>query len=105
MTVAPTGQSINNDGCMTNPYTGPASGANPLADRSTWCNRQDWIRTVVDLEGLDGQSLQFRYRLGTDGSVRADDWHIDDVRVQSCEFVQEELFDDGFETLAPERNL
>ena len=62
---------------------------------------QDWTRTVVDLTGLDGETVQFRYRIGTDSSVAADDWHIDDVRVQSCIVVEEEIFADGFETPTP----
>jgi hypothetical protein len=84
----------------TNPYTGPLDDRynNPLAGRDAWCGSQDWTRTVVDLTGLDGETLQFRFRLATDESVAADDWHIDDVRVQSCVVVQEEIFADGFET-------
>ena len=84
----------------TNPYTGPIDGgfSNPLAGRSAWCGTQDWTRTVVDLGGLDGQTLRFRYRIATDSSVGADGWHIDDVRVQSCIVVTEEIFEDGFES-------
>jgi len=87
----------------TNPYVGPIDDgfSNPLAGRDAWCGFQDWTRTVVDLAGLDGQTLQLRYRLATDSSVAADDWHIDDVRVQSCRVVQEEIFADGFETATP----
>ena len=87
----------------TNPYVGPIDDRydNPLAGRDAWCGLQDWTRTVVDLTGLDGQTLQFRYRLATDSSVAADDWHIDDVLVQSCRVVEEEIFADGFETALP----
>lgn len=100
-------QSINGTRLQTNPYTGPVDNryGNPLADRDAWCGLQDWTRTVVDLTGLDGETLQFRFRLGTDSSVAADDWHIDDLRVQSCEVVQEEIFDDGFENVTPARNF
>ena len=87
----------------TNPYTGPLDSGfgNPLGGRNAWCGTQDWTRTVVDLTGLDGETVQFRYRLATDEVVAEDDWHIDDVRVQSCIVVQEEIFADGFETPAP----
>jgi hypothetical protein len=85
---------------QTNGYTGPLDNrfGNPLGDRDAWCGSQDWTRTVVDLTGLDGETLQFRFRLATDSSVAVDDWHIDDVRVQSCIVVQEEIFADGFES-------
>jgi len=87
----------------TNPYTGPINGGfqNPLGGRNGWCGTQDWTRTIVDLTGLDGETIQFRFRLGTDSSVPEDDWHIDDVRVQSCIVVEEEIFADGFETPTP----
>ena len=31
-----------------------------------------------------GDTVQFRYRLGTDDSVGIDGWYLDDVKVQSC---------------------
>ena len=83
---------------QTNPYTGPVDGGfgNPLAGFPAWCGVQDWTRTVVDLTGLEGLDLQFRYRLGTDSSLPADSWRIDDVLVKSCE--AELIFSDSFET-------
>lgn len=86
---------------QTNPYTGPVDGGfgNPLAGSPAWCGIQDWTRTVVDLGGLEGLDVQFRYRLGTDSSVPAEAWRIDDVSVQSCE--AEAIFSDGFESPAP----
>ncbi|NKI33713.1 S8 family serine peptidase [Wenzhouxiangella sp. XN79A] len=91
---------VDSSRLLTNPYTGPIDDgfSNPLANRDAWCGTQDWTRTVVDLGGLEGQTVSFRYRIGTDSSVAADDWHIDDVRIQSCRVVQEEIFFDGFES-------
>jgi hypothetical protein len=83
------------------PYTGTVSNCcnNPLQGRQAWCNSQGWTRAVVDLSGLEGASLTFRFRLGTDFTVAAGPWHIDDFRVQSCETGPQGLpFDDGFET-------
>ena len=86
---------------QTNPYTGPIDGGfdNPMAGLQAWCGVQDWTRTVVDLAGLEGLDVQFRYRLGTDRSVDADTWRIDDVSVQSC--GTEHIFSDGFEVPPP----
>jgi len=93
-------QQVDGARLLTNPYTGPIDDgfSNPLANRDGWCGRQDWTRTVVDLSGLEGETVQFRYRIGTDSSVSADDWHIDDVRLQSCRVATEEIFVDGFES-------
>ena len=40
----------------------------------------------MDVSSYAGQTVQFRFRLGTDTSVgRPDGWNIDDVLVQSCQ--------------------
>ncbi|MEX2498890.1 MAG: hypothetical protein WD397_08460 [Wenzhouxiangellaceae bacterium] len=82
---------------LDNPYTGTVenNAGNPLADRPGWCGIQDWTRTAVDLRGLEGSNLRFRFRLGTDEAFAQGDWLIDDVVVQSCE--PEYIFSDGFE--------
>jgi hypothetical protein len=83
------------------PYTGTVSNCcgNPLAGKQAWCNSQDWTRAVVNLSGFEGESLNFRFRLGTDGTVSAGPWHIDDFVIQSCEFESPELnYKSGFET-------
>jgi hypothetical protein len=92
---------VGGDNLQTNPYTGPVSQGsdNPLAGLDAWCGTQDWTRTVVDLRGLEGRDLQFRFRLGTDFSVARNDWLIDDVVVQSCQ--TEGIFADGFESAPP----
>jgi len=92
---------VDGDNLQTNPYTGPVNQAsnNPLAGRDAWCGKQDWTRTVVDLRGLEGRDLQFRFRLGTDFSIAQNDWLIDDVLVQSCQL--DGIFADGFESTSP----
>lgn len=91
---------VDNDRLLTLPYTGTVSSCcdNPLSGSQAWCNTQDWTRAVVDLDGLDGENLNFRFRLGTDFTMPAGSWHIDDVTVQSCEPDSPILdYRDGFE--------
>jgi len=82
---------------LDNPYVGviETGGDNPLGGFPGWCGLQEWTRTVIDLGGLEGQDLRFRFRLGTDVLVAQEDWLVDDVVVQSCEF--DLIFSDGFE--------
>jgi murein tripeptide amidase MpaA len=73
---------------LTDPYDGPisASYSNPLANLRAWCgNPQDWLNSIVDVSAYAGQTVQFRFRLGTDSGVGAEGWTIDQVVVQSCE--------------------
>ena len=72
---------------LTDPYDGPVSSnfRNPLAGRQAWCgNPQDWINSVVDLDTYAGETVAFRFRLGTDTSQAREGWYIDDVKVQAC---------------------
>ena len=71
---------------LTDPYDGPVYG---LSDLDGWCgDPQNWLRSVVDLNAYAGETVRFRFRMGTDGSVGVPDghlgWDIDDVTVQSC---------------------
>lgn len=56
---------------------------NPLPSRSAWTgNSGGYIDTVVNLNAaLDGQTVQFRWRMGSDSSVTGTGVWIDDVRV------------------------
>src|SRR5205823_2544124 len=38
----------------------------------------------LDLSALAGQNVRFRFRIGTDESVDAYGWFIDDLRVYTC---------------------
>jgi len=76
---------ITSQAILEEPYTGLISNsANPLQGRQGWCNLKPFARTIVDIASLAGQTAQFRFRLGSDASVGAEGWYIDDVRVQSC---------------------
>ena len=74
---------------LTDPYDGPvsASFSNPLAGLDAWCgDPQPYLNSIVDVSSYAGQTVQFRFRLGSDSSVgRPDGWNIDDVIVQSCQ--------------------
>jgi bacillopeptidase F (M6 metalloprotease family) len=93
---------LDNTVLQTDPYDGLISSTfnNPLSGEEAWCgDPQDWLRSVVDLDAYAGETVQFRFRLGTDSSVDHPGWDIDDVWVQSC--VPEgtdDIFADGFES-------
>ena len=74
---------------LTDPYDGPISGSfsNPLANLNAWCgnNPQPYLNSIVDVSAYAGQTVQFRFRLGTDTSANRPGWNIDDVVVQSCQ--------------------
>ncbi len=86
----------------TDPYDGPINGGfqNPLIGFDAWCgDPQDWLRSVVDLNAYAGETVQLRFRLGTDSSVSHPGWDIDDVWIQSCvPYNADPIFDDGFES-------
>jgi hypothetical protein len=68
------------------PYTGAIS-ATALSGLQGWCGETpaSYQLTAVDLAPYGGQSVQFRFRLGSDvNTSRPDGWNIDDVRVVSC---------------------
>ncbi len=67
-------------------YTGTVSTSygNPLGGLQAWCGGGSYMNTIANLDAYAGQSVQFRMRLGTDSSVSAPGWDVDDVTVQSC---------------------
>ncbi len=84
---------------LTDPYNGPVATAysNPLAGLNAWCgDPQDWTRSVVDVTAYAGQTVNFRFRLGSDAYVSREGWYLDDVSVQSC--FSDLIFKDGFQT-------
>lgn len=73
-------------GLLTDPYNGAIASGNPLAGLNGWCgDPQDWLNSIVDINAYAGQTVQFRFRVGTDSSVGREGWTIDDVVVQSCQ--------------------
>ena len=85
---------------LTDPYDGGILNDwnNPLGGSDAWCgNPQDWLLSVVDLDAWAGQSVRFRFRLGTDSSLGAPGWTLDDVTVSGCG-EPGVVFRDGFES-------
>ena len=55
---------------------------NPLAGREAWGgNSGGYVQTIVNLSPYAGQDLLFRFREGTDSSLGAVGWRIDDIQV------------------------
>ena len=72
---------------LTNAYNSTVKSGvyNPLATKNAWCfETNEWVRTVVQLSPFKGQTVQFRFRLGSGNAGAADGWYIDDVLVQTC---------------------
>ncbi|MCC6327757.1 MAG: M36 family metallopeptidase [Acidobacteria bacterium] len=72
------------------------NGSNPLSGRQAWFgNRSSFLTTTVQLPlAANGQSIQLRWRLGTDSNTGSDSgytgWYIDNVIVRAtstCSFV------------------
>jgi hypothetical protein len=88
---------------LVGPYKGPINGgfSNPLSGLQAWCgDPASWANYIVDIDAFAGQTVQFRWRLGTDESAgRPDGWHLDDIKVQSCaaEPKDDTIFANGFE--------
>jgi len=90
---------VANANLLVGPYRGAVSGSfsNPLAGLSAWCGTTTYMQTIADISSFAGQTAQFRMRLGSDNSVSAPGWDVDDVVVQSCSTLTG-LFSDGFES-------
>jgi hypothetical protein len=86
---------------LTDPYDGTISSgsSNPLATLPGWCGSpQPWLKSVVDLDAYAGETVRFRFRIGTDVAVSEPGWDIDDVSIQTCEVDGVPIFLDGFES-------
>ena len=84
---------------MNTPYTGQINDG-PANGLQGWCGTIPYRKTVVDLNSFAGQTVQFRFRASTDGSVGDAPlgWFVDDIKVQSCRAPQVDLiFENGFE--------
>jgi len=76
---------------LSGPYDGMivTGSSNPLSGLRGWCgDPQSWTRVVVNLDDYAGQTIRFRFRLGSDSSGSREGWTIDDVSVQSCRTLQ-----------------
>ena len=76
---------------VTNGYVGPLSSyyQNPLAGRQAWSgNSRNYITTLVNLPpGTAGQSIQLRWRLGSDSSTGANGWFLDAVSLTQTDYT------------------
>ncbi|MCK9488927.1 MAG: S8 family serine peptidase [Xanthomonadales bacterium] len=95
-------QQVTNAQILNRAYDGPidTGWSNPLAGRDAWCgDPRDWENYLVDLNNHVGQTVQFRWRLGTDSSVNREGWYVDDIKVQGCAASKphDRYFADGFE--------
>ncbi len=72
---------------VTGGYNRTISGSynNPLANRSAWSgNSAGFIITTVNLPAVAaGQTVQFRWRCGTDSSVTGSGWYIDSIEISA----------------------
>ena len=61
------------------------SASNPLNGRPAFVGESNGYRASrATLTSLKGQSVRFRFRIGTDASVGGAGWSIDDVHIYSC---------------------
>ncbi|MBC7535239.1 MAG: M36 family metallopeptidase [Ferruginibacter sp.] len=65
-----------------------SSSTNPLSGRLAFTgNSGAFVKTVVDLSSYANQNAKFRFRFGSDGSVAAIGWNVDDILLQSTAIV------------------
>jgi hypothetical protein len=68
-----------------NGYDGTLYGGNPLGARRAFVNVSNgYISSRADLASLAGQSIRFRFRIGTDSIGDDYGWFVDDIRIYSC---------------------
>jgi hypothetical protein len=85
---------IDNSHMLTDPYDNviwnDQPGNNPITNDygavEAWCTDDGtaFDAAIVNLDDYAGQSVQLRWRIGTDSAVGNDGWWIDQVSVQSC---------------------
>ncbi len=89
---------IQTDKMLTDPYDGPFQSNSVIFGEDGWCgDPQPYLNSIVDIDDYAGQTVQFRFRMTTDGAVSDEGWDIDDVMIQSCELDVGTIFVDGFE--------
>jgi carboxypeptidase T len=57
----------------------PATG--PMRGMPCWADNQTWTQVAVDLTSFAGQSIQLRYRFGSDAGTGHEGWYVDDVQI------------------------
>lgn len=79
---------IGGSAILNRAYDGAiASGYNnPLIGQQAWCgDPRDWENYIIDIDAYAGQTVQFRWRLGTDSTVGREGWYVDDIVVRACQ--------------------
>lgn len=69
------------------PYIGTLSSdfGNPLGGRQAFAGSSfGYTGTRLNLSSLSGQSVRFRWRIGTDDQYGSDGWAVDNVRLYQC---------------------
>ena len=57
----------------------------PLAGMEAWSGySEDYITSEQDISFLAGQNFRIRFRVGTDSSVYAVGWFVDNVQIYTC---------------------
>jgi len=71
---------------FSDPYDGPFLETNAIGIAEAWCgDPQAYLNSIVDIDAYAGQTVQFRFHKGHDGSALRNGWDIDDVKVVGCE--------------------
>ncbi len=79
---------------LRDPYNGniTVNVDSPISGFEAWCADDLQPATgeqtdipVVNLNALAGQTVQFRFRIGTDANTGDEGWYIDNVTVQGCQ--------------------
>jgi bacillopeptidase F (M6 metalloprotease family) len=71
-----------------NGYNGTiaAGFGNPLAGRGAYVRESNgYISSRASLSSLAGQSVRFRFRIGTDANADDYGWFVDDIRIYTCD--------------------
>jgi hypothetical protein len=77
-----------------NGYNGTIdSPGNPLNGRQAFVGESNgYISSRINLSSLVGQSVRFRFRIGTDSFGNDYGWFIDDVRIYTCAGIGQQHF-------------
>lgn len=74
------------------------ASANPLTGRRAFSgNSGAFVETKINLSSFAGQTIKIRFRMGSDASVGATGWYVDDIvlRSEPLIFMRSNLFDAG----------
>jgi len=85
---------ISSGQLIGDPYNGSITSNvdSPISGLSAWCassavpaGGDQADISIVNLDAYAGDTVQFRFRLGTDSAVGAEGWYIDNITVQGCQ--------------------